>query len=109
MSLWLCLTVDGSETVQVTVEYFLTFRERAGKKSETLEIGEETTVRDVLNQVASKYGEGFRDALFDRGGNLREYVRVLVDGRDIQGLSGLSTGLHSNCMVSIFPPAGGGS
>ena len=105
----MCSRVDGSGTVQVTVEYFLTFRERAGKKkSETLEIGEEVTVRDVLNQVASKYGEDFRDALFDRGGNLREYVRVLVDGRDVQGLSGLSTGLRSNCIISIFPPAGGG-
>jgi len=103
------LTVDGSETVQVTVEYFLTFREQAGKKSDILEIGEEATVRDILDQVATRYGEGFRDALFDRGENLREYVRVLVDGRDVQGLSGLSTGLRSNCIVSIFPPAGGGA
>jgi len=94
--------------VQVTIEYFLMFRERVGKKSETLRIGEEATVRDVLNQAASKYGEEFRDALFDRGGNLREYVRVLVDGRGIQGLNGLSTRLSSNCTVSIFPPAGGG-
>ncbi len=85
------------------------FRDQAGRKSETLEMGEEATVRDVLNQLASKYGEEFRDALFDRGGNLREYVRVLVDGRDVQGLSGLSTRLRSNCTVSIFPPAGGGS
>jgi len=93
----------------VTVEYFLTFRERAGKKSETLKVGEEATVLEVLNRAASKYGEEFRDALFDRGGNLREYVRVLVDGRDIQGLNGLSTRLSSNCTVSVFPPAGGGA
>ena len=95
--------------MQVTIEYFLMFRERAGKKSETFEIGEGTTVQDVLNQAASKYGEEFQDALFDRGGNLRGYVRVLVDGRDVQGLNGLSTRLRSNCIVSIFPPAGGGA
>ena len=95
--------------MQVTIEYFLTFREQTGRKSEIIEVEEDSTVGSLLNQVAYKYGEEFRDALLDRGGNLREYVRILIDGRDVQGLDGLSTKLHSNCTVSIFPPAGGGS
>jgi len=94
--------------VHVTIEYFLTFREQTGKKSEVIEVEEETTVGNLLNRVADKYGEEFRDALLDRGENLREYVRILIDGRDVQGLDGLSTKLHANCTISIFPPAGGG-
>ena len=105
------IMLDGlrGETMQVTIEYFLTFRELTRRESETIEIGEETTVRDVLQLIADKYGEKTRDTLFDRGGSLKEYIRVLVDGRDIRGLNGMSTRLHPNCTVSLFPPAGGGS
>mgnify|MGYP002397250609 CR=1 FL=1 len=90
------------------IEYFLTFREQTGRKSEVIEVEEGATVGNLLNRVADKYGEEFRDALLDRGGNLREYVRILIDGRDVQGLDDLSTKLHANCTVSIFPPVGGG-
>jgi molybdopterin synthase sulfur carrier subunit len=94
--------------MKVTVEYFLTFREHTGKKGEDLKIGEETTVGEILKLLAHKYGEELREALFDEGGNLKNYVRVLMDGQDIQGLKGIYTILQPNCTLSIFPPAAGG-
>lgn len=95
--------------MEITVEYFLLFREYTGRKSENMKVKEGTTVRNVLEMIAAKYGEEFHEALFDRGGNTREYVRVLMDGRDVQGLSGVSTELKPNCTISLFPPASGGS
>ena len=104
----MCLTSISSGNFAGNNRVFPSIPRTYKKKSEVFKITGGTTVRDVLERVTSKYGEELHSILFDRGGNIREYVRVLMNGRDIQSLEGLYTKLEANCTISLFPPVGGG-
>jgi MoaD family protein len=52
--------------------------------------------------------EGRRQALFADDGALRGRLTVLVNGRNILFLDGLSTPLRGDDVVSVFPPVYGG-
>ncbi len=64
-------------------------------------------LRAVLDAVCSK-SPALRNALFD-GDRLREQVRVMVNGHDIELGQGLDTVLHEQDQLAIFPPIGGGA
>ena len=87
----------------------MTFRELTGKKYDIIDFDREVSVYEVLNYVSSIYGESFKRMLFDRGGNLEEDVKILLDSRDIRGLEGIETKVRKDSVISIFPPIGGGS
>jgi rhamnulokinase len=65
------------------------------------------TVREVLSRLCEanrKLGE----AIFE-GDRLRSYIRVMIDGRDIELAQGLDTPVSEKEQIAIFPPIAGGS
>jgi len=67
------------------------------------------TVGDLLQQLCKERGEQFRKATFDEKGNLRSYIKLLVNGRGLHLLEGLKTVLAEGDVVAIFPPVAGGA
>ncbi len=85
------------------IKFFGNLRQLA--KISRLEV-EGETVNDLLDALC--YGkEALRNAIFD-GEQLRQHVRVVVNGHDIMLDRGLDTPLVDNDQVAIFPPLGGG-
>ncbi len=64
------------------------------------------TVQVVLENLCLEK-DILRTHIFD-GNSLRPYVRVMVNGRDIELGYGLSTALNPEDQVTIFPPITGG-
>jgi molybdopterin synthase sulfur carrier subunit len=64
------------------------------------------TVKDLLDTLCYDK-EALRNAIFD-GDQLRQHIRVVVNGHDIMLDRGLDTPLVENDQVAIFPPMGGG-
>jgi MoaD family protein len=96
--------------MKVRIRYFASLRELTSLREEMLEVGEGTTVLDVLNQLAGRHGERFREYVFDHEtGNPRPYLQFLLDEKSILIMSGLSTVLKGDCEFAIIPPVGGGS
>jgi molybdopterin converting factor small subunit len=74
-----------------------------------LDVKENSTVLDVLRLLAEKYGEEFRDYLFDpKTDTPKAYLQFLVNGNSISDLGGLSAVLSDNSSLVIIPPVGGG-
>lgn len=65
------------------------------------------TVADVLAALEAAH-PGFRDRLFDEGGELRRFVNVFVADEDVRFLSGLATPVAAGQTVSIVPAVAGG-
>jgi molybdopterin synthase sulfur carrier subunit len=68
---------------------------------------EGSTLKEVLDALIAKYGEQFDDGIYDKTGNLRRFVNIYVNGKDIRFLNHLYTKLNIEDAVSIVPALGG--
>lgn len=92
--------------MQIELRFFANFRAVVGQKVLEWEYdGEEVAVGQVLKDLVEKYPdlEFFTDT-----GELREFLSILRNGRDIEILEGLDTLLEDGDKLSIFPPVAGG-
>jgi MoaD family protein len=96
--------------LKVKVRYFTTLRELAGHAEEIFELKDDVCLGDLIEIVASKYGEEARRYLYADEGQktIDPSVRFLINGRDSKMLQGLRTKLVDGDTVAIIPPIGGG-
>jgi MoaD family protein len=66
------------------------------------------TIHDLLNQLCDERGQKFCNIVFDDAGQLRRYIKVLVNGRGLHVLQGLDTPLTDGDVIALFPPVAGG-
>jgi molybdopterin synthase sulfur carrier subunit len=66
------------------------------------------TVSEALDALEHRY-PGFRERLYDREGQLRQFVNIYRNDEDIRFGQGLSTPLTDNDDLSIVPAVAGGA
>ena len=94
--------------MKVTIKFFTTLREVAGKREERIELSNGTTVEELLRLLSRKYGKGFINYVYDEKANVRGYLQFLVNGKSITTLQGFKTRLKDGDKIAIIPPVGGG-
>ncbi|MEM2897637.1 MAG: MoaD/ThiS family protein [Candidatus Bathyarchaeia archaeon] len=73
----------------VNIVYLTIFREIVGKREETIEVPEETTLMSLLKILAKKHGKRFEEELFNsKTGEVWDYNKVLVNGKFAEELEG---------------------
>ena len=91
----------------VEVKFYATLRELIdGNKSVSVEGA--VTVSGLLENLIERY-PNLQGGIFDEDGNIRSFVAVMVNGRDIRHLEGIETALQGGDTLDIFPPVAGGS
>ena len=65
-------------------------------------------LKEALDILSSKYGERFKDRLYDEKGKVRRFINLYVNGKDVRFLNQLNTQLKEGDNVSIIPAVGGG-
>ncbi|MBX5326673.1 MAG: ubiquitin-like small modifier protein 1 [Candidatus Bathyarchaeia archaeon] len=94
--------------MKVTVKLFTTLRELAGKGEVTVETNNKLTVATLLRKLEERYGEEFREYVYDENGNVKGFLQFLVNGKSVETFQGLKTRLKDGDTVAILPPVGGG-
>ena len=64
-------------------------------------------IRGLLRMLAERR-VAFLAKVLDESGQLRSSVNILCNGKNIQYLNGLDTGLADEDVIAIFPPIAGG-
>lgn len=67
-----------------------------------------STLNDVINRLTTKYGEQLKQRIYDEKGQLRRFINVYINGKDIRYLDRLNTKLKDGDKISVLPAAGGG-
>ena len=77
-------------------------------RNEEIEVGEETTVQDLIRALDKKY-DGFEKNLIDPKTRELQYgVIVAINQVDVRGLQGLKTWVHDGDTVAFNPFVSGG-
>ena len=90
----------------VNIKFLARFRDITGKRSVSIE--HKGSIKDLMNILTEKYGNEFKDALFDKEGNLRDYMKIIVNGEDVESTGGLKSNVEDNDEVVIFQTIAGG-
>lgn len=90
----------------VEVKFLARFRDITGERSVNIEYT--GNISDLMNILTEKYGNEFKDALFDKEGNIRDYMKILVNGDDAGASGGLEAEIGDDDEVVIFQTIAGG-
>jgi len=90
---------------RVEVAVFGNLAKIAGEKATFVEA---STLGEALSALAAKYGETFRNRIYDENNKPRRFINIYVNGKDMRFLDGLETKLNSSDRISIVPAIGGG-
>lgn len=91
--------------MSVTVTLYGNLASVAGVTTTTVDAD---TVSQALQAVATRYGETFREKLYDPSGKPRRFINIYVNGRDYRFLKKVDTELAPNDEVSLIPAVSGG-
>jgi len=80
-------------------------RRLAGDRAE-LEL-EGKTVGEVIGNL-QKEAPGFRNRLLDEQGDLRRFIAVFLNGKDVRGAGGAGAEVSDGDEVALVPAAAGG-
>ncbi len=90
----------------VEVKFLARFRDITGERSVNMEYN--GNISNLMDKLTEKYGNEFKDALFDKEGNIRDYMKILVNGEDVGASGGLESEVGDNDEVVIFQTIAGG-
>lgn len=66
------------------------------------------TLGEALNKLAEKYGDSFKQKVYDLDGKPRRLLNLYVNGRNAWFLDRLDTKLQDGDEISILPAVSGG-
>jgi molybdopterin synthase sulfur carrier subunit len=94
--------------MKVEVKFFTSLREITGKKADEIQLQSVINVEELLNVLSEKYGEKFREYIYNKKGKVQDFLSFLVNGRNINVMQGFDTELKQGDIIAIIPPVGGG-
>ena len=95
--------------MRVEIKYFGFLKTDFHKNSENVQLPEKTKLVDLLLLLAERYGQKFKEYVFDSSGSaIKKWVVVLVNGKPSGQLQGLVTELNSGDLVEVMPIVSGG-
>lgn len=95
--------------MKVSVRYIGFIKDLAGRNREDLEIKEDASILDVLNQIDLVYGKELGVGILENGLNdVKMGFMVAINGILIGQLDGLKTRLHDGDDITLMSLTSGG-
>jgi molybdopterin synthase sulfur carrier subunit len=90
----------------VHIKSFASFRDILGKDL-NVEVANDSTIKTLLDDLISTKPR-LKNALFEESGQIKEYVILMKNRKNINTMDGLNTQLVEGDEVAILPPVAGG-
>lgn len=99
--------------IRVKIRLVGLYREIVGKPELYMEIekeieGNPTTIYDILSRLTEKYGKEMKDILYTPTGEVDDWNRVMINGRDIRFIEESEREIKDGDAIHIFSMSAGG-
>jgi molybdopterin synthase sulfur carrier subunit len=98
--------LDDDTMAKVNVKFYGAVIE-AAKHQRTAEVNA-SNVRELLKNLADRYGDSFKEKVLDSKGEPQAFVNIFVNNTDIRHLKDLETPLNEGDEILILPAVAGG-
>lgn len=89
------------------IKFLSNLADLTGEKSLTIEYDGE--VSGLIDKLDTKFkGKDFKTTIIDDAGNVKDFVKILINGNDIRGTGGLSSPVKDDDEIVIFQTLAGG-
>ena len=90
------------------VKLFANLAEAAQVRAVSLEVSDEATVGDALDELFAHH-PAIREEILTADGELQDHINILIDGSNIShATASLETTVDREAEIAIFPPVSGG-
>jgi molybdopterin synthase sulfur carrier subunit len=93
--------------MKITFRTFAIFREIIGTMETVLILPPKETIGGLLENLCKTHHR-LRAHLFDAAGQIKPYILILKNGRNVTSLQQLDTVIDEDDVISLFPPIAGG-
>jgi molybdopterin synthase sulfur carrier subunit len=69
---------------------------------------EASSVGEALKKLVIKYGDEFKNSIFESEQNKRRFINIYVNGKDIRHLDSFETSLNADDEITLLPAVTGG-
>lgn len=90
------------------VRFFFFLRDAAGQDEVVIPAESAPCLRELIRILLDRFGERLARQLVTANGEIRSDVNILVNGRNVQFLSGADTRLEDEDTVSFLSAVAGG-
>jgi len=97
--------------MKVNVEYLANFRLITGKNREKITLNEGCSLDELVKKLKTMYGREFRRTLLNPEGDLKPYMMLIVNNREIYPSMQIKLSdikLRDGDKVAFLPPLAGG-
>jgi molybdopterin synthase sulfur carrier subunit len=90
----------------IEVKFLTRFIDITGEKK--IQIDDVSNILALTEFLCQKYDDTFKEVLFDDNGNIRDYLKIMINGEDIRDKDGLNTSLKDGDQIVMFQTIAGG-
>jgi len=94
--------------MKVIIHTILGLRDAIGAGRVEMEIPDGSTTAHLISSMVETWGDKISPFLFDEGGHIHPYIRIMVNGRQIKVREISETYLKEADEITIIPFAAGG-
>lgn len=90
----------------IEVKFLTRFIDITGEKS--IQVADIKNIEELMDHLCNRYDDKFKEVLLDDQGEIRDFLKVMVNSEDIRDIDGLKTPLKDGDQVVMFQTIAGG-
>ncbi|MFO8017843.1 MAG: MoaD/ThiS family protein [Promethearchaeia archaeon] len=92
----------------VKIKFLSLLKDLIGSEEIELSIPENSTIKELLEELNSQYGEKFKDILYEKPNKLNKGILIGLNGKNIRDIDNLDTKIEAEDEITFMPAIAGG-